>query len=307
MPIGELAQGTVMNIKKIANAVIPIIFVSVIGIALYKVITIQMEYQEAEEEYNELTAYIVEVPIEGNVQPIQNDIYEVNKEAIQIPEDEGGFDEVQGRAPVKEMEQDAGPNAQTAQAIALYIDEEGLRSVNGEYCAWLRIPVLNISYPLVAGTDNEYYLHHTFERKYNGAGCLFVDCETAADFSDRNTFIYGHNMKNGSMFGGLKRFRREQGLCAADPYFYLHRGTTVYQYEIFAYYTTEYTSSTYRLIDTEEEYDLYVSEALRLTEYAPSHHLDFSQRPDIVTLSTCSGAGGTTERMVVHGVLVNVE
>lgn len=296
-----------MNIKKIANVVIPIILVSVIGIALYKVITIQMEYQEAKEEYNELAAYIIEVPIESSEQPIQNDIDEVGKEVIQIPEDEGGLDEAQERAPLKEMGQDAGPDAQTAQAVTRYIDEEGLRAVNGDYCAWLRIPVLNISYPLVAGTDNEYYLHHTFEKKYNGAGCLFVDCETAADFSDRNTFIYGHNMKNGSMFGGLKRFRREQGLCSADPYFYIHRGTTVYQYEIFAYYTTEYTSSTYRLIDTEEEYDLYVSEALGLTEYVPSHPLDFSQRPDIVTLSTCSGAGGTTERMVVHGVLVNVE
>lgn len=78
-----------MNIKKIANVVIPIILVSVIGIALYKVITIQMEYQEAKEEYNELAAYIIEVPIESSEQPIQNDIDEVGKEVIQIPEDEG--------------------------------------------------------------------------------------------------------------------------------------------------------------------------------------------------------------------------
>ena len=92
-----------MNIKKIANVVIPIILVSVIGIALYKVITVQMEYQEAEEEYNELAAYIIEVPIESSEQPIQNDIDEVGKEVIQIPEDEGGLDEAQERAPLKEM------------------------------------------------------------------------------------------------------------------------------------------------------------------------------------------------------------
>lgn len=302
---GILAQVIFMNMKRIANIMIPIILVLVIGIALYKVITIQMEYQEAEDEYNGLEAYVAEAPIE-TVQPREDDISE-NKEITQIPKDESGFGEVQGSAPSTDIEQDAAVADQTFQAVTLHINEEGLRAVNGDYCAWLRIPALNISYPLVAGTDNEYYLHHTFENKDNGAGCLFVDCETAADFSDRNTFIYGHNMKNGSMFGGLKRFRREQGLCAADPYFYIYRGTAVYQYEIFAYYTTEYNSSIYRLIDTEEEYDLYVSEALRLTEYVPSHNLDFSQRPDIVTLSTCSGSGGTTERMVVHGVLVNVE
>lgn len=296
-----------MNFKKIANIVIPVILVAVIGIALYKVITTQMEYQQAEDEYSELAFYVVEVPAESAVQTLENEILEAGPEVTEIPEGEGDYAETREESPTTDMEHDSGSPRQTAQTVTLHINEEGLRAINGDYCAWLRIPALNISYPLVAGADNEYYLHHTFEKKQNGAGCLFVDCETASDFSDRNTFIYGHNMKNGSMFGGLKRFRREQGLCAADPYFYIHRGTSVYQYEIFAYYTTEYTSSMYRLIDTEEEYDLYVDEALRLTEYIPSHSLDFSQRPDIVTLSTCSGSGGTTERMVVHGVLVKVE
>ena len=296
-----------MSKKKIVNIVVPVALVLIIGIALYKVITIQMEYQEAEDEYSDLAAYVVEEPVQRTTAPPESGMMETEPESLAASE-EGDASEAGGTSGDTAEEASTGgtQSAASNRDAIVRIDEEALRGINEDYRAWLRIPVLRLSYPLAAGTDNDYYLHHTFEKRYNGAGCLFIDCETASDFSDRNTFIYGHNMKNGSMFGCLKRFRKEQGLCASDPYFYIYRGDAVYQYEIFAYYTTEYTSDRYQLIHTEEEYDNYIASALRLTEFAPVHELDFSGRPNIVTLSTCSGSGGTTQRMVVHGVLIGV-
>lgn len=282
-----------MKQKKIINILIPLALVLIIAIALYKIISIQLEYRKAQDEYRELEAYVVKEPI-GDLMP------EVGSGQLQDKSDASAD-------PPEEHNTGEEPDSTESNGdVILHIDEDGLRAINEDYRAWLQIPALKLSYPLVSGRDNDYYLHYTFERKYNVAGCLFIDCETASDFSDRNTFIYGHNMKNGSMFGSLKRFQKEQGLCASDPYFYIYQGDLIYQYEIFAYYTTEYTSDSYRLIDTEEEYDAYIAGVNRLTEYVPERDIDFLARPNIVTLSTCAGSGGTTKRMLVHGVLVNI-
>lgn len=282
-----------MKQKKIINILIPLALVLIIAIALYKIISIQLEYRKAQDEYRELEAYVVKEPI-GDLMP------EVGSGQLQDKSDASAD-------PPEEHNTGEEPDSTESNGdVILHIDEDGLRAINEDYRAWLHIPALKLSYPLVSGRDNDYYLHYTFERKYNAAGCLFIDYETASDFSDRNTFIYGHNMKNGSMFGSLKRFQKEQGLCASDPYFYIYQGDLIYQYEIFAYYTTEYTSDSYRLIDTEEEYDAYIAGVNRLTEYVPERDIDFLARPNIVTLSTCAGSGGTTKRMVVHGVLVSI-
>ena len=62
----------------------------------------------------------------------------------------------------------------------------------------------------VHGRDNETYLHRTYEKNYNFAGTIFVDYENKGDFSDCNTIVYGHNMKNGSMFAQLKKFTQDE-------------------------------------------------------------------------------------------------
>ena len=69
--------------------------------------------------------------------------------------------------------------------------------------AWLRVGAIDISYPVTQGKDNDYYLHNTFENQPNIAGCIFMDHGCKKDFSDPNTIIYGHNMRNLSMFGKL--------------------------------------------------------------------------------------------------------
>ena len=76
------------------------------------------------------------------------------------------------------------------------IDFAGLKAVNEDIIAWLKVGAIDISYPVTQGKDNDYYLHNTFENQPNIAGCIFMDHGCKKDFSDPNTIIYGHNMRN---------------------------------------------------------------------------------------------------------------
>ena len=105
----------------------------------------------------------------------------------------------------------------------------------------------DISYPIVKGKDNQTYLHQTYEKNYNFAGTIFVDYENSGDFSDCNTLVYGHNMKNGSMFGHLKKFREDDKLYKQDKYFWILTPERNYRYEIITAYTTGVNSDTYTL------------------------------------------------------------
>lgn len=269
--------------QKILNIAIPAVLGVVIVFSIYKLISIQLSYKEANDEYaalNEEYAYEEEddEPA-GEVVVIQPSV---------IDQTGGSADEL---------------NSQDGEYPRLHINYEALTEINDDFRAWLRVPVLDISYPVVRADNNEHYLNYTFEGKWNGAGCLFIDYENSDDFSDYNTYIYGHNMKNGSMFGSLKRFRTETDLCATNPYFYLYTEEMVYKYEIFAYYRTEYDSDRFMLVTTEDEYDYYMKSARQYSLYTPDHDIDFSGRPNVVTLSTCSGTSGT-KRLIVHGVLI---
>lgn len=86
------------------------------------------------------------------------------------------------------------------------IDFDGLREVNGDIVAWIQIPGIGVDYPVVQGKDNEHYLHYTFDGKANKAGSIFLDYRNRADFTDSKVILYGHNMKDGSMFSNLKKF-----------------------------------------------------------------------------------------------------
>lgn len=109
--------------------------------------------------------------------------------------------------------------------------KEGLKEINGEYLGWLKVYGTQADLPVVQGADNDYYLNHDFYGEENRYGCLFADCDT--DTEEGNLLIYGHHMKDGSMFGELKKFRKkdffeEYGLVSWEG-----NGEPEY-YEIFA-------------------------------------------------------------------------
>ena len=83
------------------------------------------------------------------------------------------------------------------------IDFDALRDLNPDTVGWIVVPGTGISYPIVQGRDNERYLWHTFSGARNNSGAIFLDYRNAADFSDLHTIVYGHNMRDGSMFAPL--------------------------------------------------------------------------------------------------------
>ena len=170
-----------------------------------------------------------------------------------------------------------------------------------DFRGWLYFPVLDISYPVVQGEDNDYYLKHSFEGESVNAGCIFMDCGASADWSDRNTFVFGHNMRDESMFGAFKNLLKGTASCEENPYFYIYTEDKVYIYEIFSYYETKSTSDRFATFTSDASYDDYVQWATEHSLYASD--ADLSDRGNIVSLSTCYGSSGTKRRALIHGVL----
>ena len=100
------------------------------------------------------------------------------------------------------------------------MDFETLRASGPDIIGWLTLLNTAINYPVTQTDNNEYYLKHLYDGTYNKAGCLFADYENKADFSDRNTIIYGHNMRDGSMLAVLNEYD-EQRYFDEHPQMYL--------------------------------------------------------------------------------------
>ena len=188
------------------------------------------------------------------------------------------------------------------------IDYGALSGVNADFTAVLHVPALSITYPVVKSKDNEEYLHRTFEGKANFAGSILLDANAKGSYDHKNTFIFGHNMKNGTMFGKLKYFLRDDQLANSNPYVFLCRPEGITRYRIFSYYLTTVESPIYNDFEGDKGYDQYLSLIQRLSSYRnyPKDSIDFSQRPDIITLSTCSGPSGGNQRFIVQAALEEV-
>ena len=184
-------------------------------------------------------------------------------------------------------------------------DFDALLAINSDIVGWIRFPEPEIiNYPIVYSSDNENYLHHTFEKTYNFAGSIFIDMNNERDLADPNTVIYGHAMNDGSMFGSLKKYQ-DQEFYQEHPYFYLYtpRGG-VYRYMIFAAYETTDSSETYQLsFQNAEEFRQYLENCKSKSIYDTG--ITMSPNYGIITLSTCTNR--TDEgRFVVQAFLEKV-
>lgn len=183
------------------------------------------------------------------------------------------------------------------------VDFDQLAKTNKDVCGWLYAEAVpDINYPVVQASDNEYYLHRTFEKKENFAGTLFIDCDNSSDFDNCNTIIYGHNMKNGSMFGQLKKYK-EQETYEKSKYIWILTPEKDYKYEIISAYVAPIRSETYMLIKGPcEEQKEYAEHMLALSEIETGDH-SFDIRDKLLTLSTCTGDEST--RYVVQAVRID--
>ena len=96
------------------------------------------------------------------------------------------------------------------QVCPITVDFDSLKALNPDVVGWIYSADTQINYPVLLGEDNSEYLHHMVNGEYNSAGSIFMDCRNKPDLSDFNTILYGHHMKNGSMFASLHQYTEQE-------------------------------------------------------------------------------------------------
>lgn len=184
------------------------------------------------------------------------------------------------------------------------VDVQPLRVVNKDFIAWIRIPDTVIDYPIVQAKDNLYYLSHTFNNKPNKAGAIFMECKNSADFSDKNTLIYGHHMKRGVMFAKLVEYKSQKFYEEhKEFYVYLPENKT-FKVQVFAAYECEADYNFTQIsFSSEEKFVNYVQKAKKISRIKTD--VEVSKEDRIITLSTCDYEFEDA-RFIVVGKLIEI-
>ena len=177
-------------------------------------------------------------------------------------------------------------------------DLTALREVNPDVLGWIVIPDTQLDYPLMDGEDNQYYLEHTWDKKANSAGSIFLEKTSSSDLNDYHTVIYGHRMNNGSMFGSLGKYTALE-YWEKHPYVYIVDDNGVHRYEIFAAYEANIGSRTYQVgFSGEESKEAFLEHCL--TSSVIETGIVPTTEEKILTLSTCTSVGHENLRWVVQ-------
>lgn len=171
---------------------------------------------------------------------------------------------------------------------------------NKDVKAWIQIPDTNINYPVLQGETNDTYIHSDIDGKDLKAGSIFIASENQNPFQDINTVIYGHNMKNGSMFNNLKSYSKQE-FADEHPYVYIYLPDgTVSQYKVISSHVITDESVLYNTnITNVPEFYQAIMDKNKL-----SISFDQNSTQPVITLSTCvSGSGEDGRRNVVHAIL----
>lgn len=187
---------------------------------------------------------------------------------------------------------DAQSSLETMQRIAQQwlaeIDHEALLEVNGDYACWIYGPGTPIDYPIVHDENNDYYLNHLFDGRRNSSGTLFMDYRNLPGFLDPNTLVYGHHMRNGTMFGTLTDYYNG-GYYEAHPYMLLVSEGEICVIELFAGYVTSSGDHCYDIAISDEEDMLeFIATAMRKSDFESLASIQPTDR--LITLSTCAYA-----------------
>lgn len=178
---------------------------------------------------------------------------------------------------------------------------EELLAINSDVIAWIKIPDTNIDYPVVKGQDNEYYLKHNIKKENSLSGSIFMDYRNEGNNKDLNKIIYGHNIKDGSMFKNLTNYKKKEFLIA-HPIIELNTLDESTQWEIFSVYITD---TNFNYIKTnfynKEEYNEFLKELKNKSLYDTG--VNITSDDIILTLSTCTYEFSNA-RFAIHAKLV---
>lgn len=182
------------------------------------------------------------------------------------------------------------------------VDFNKLKEQNNETVAWIKVNNTSVEYPVVRATNNSFYLNHSFDKSKNSAGWIFADYKNKFDNTDKNIVIYGHNMRDDSMFGSLKNILNSDWYDNDE-----NTNITLYTeneksiYKVFSIYKIE--SEDYYIktqFSNDNEFEKFI-ETLKKRSIK-NFNIDISKEDSILTLSTC--ANNNKYRVVLHSVRV---
>lgn len=250
-----------------------VLFAALFLFSAWQVVGMLQTYQESQTAYDDLEQFVsfgsTEVP---EVRPESTD----NAEQIETE-------------PLETPDVSAWPQ----------VDFDELAKINPDIVGWIYIEGTDINYPVVQGTDNDYYLKHLFDGTYNSSGCIFLDYRCATDFSDRHSIIYGHHMNNKTMFGGLMNYK-DQMFYDEHSVALLVTPTTYYKIQFFSGYVSDNWGNAWELALDDSSY------ATWLKEIQEKSCFETDSTPEaedsIITLSTCTYEFESA-KFVLHGYI----
>ena len=235
----------------------------------FKIITTLRGYKIAEENYNALSQQFVTT---AETTPKPSDAPDVEEEPVEV-------------SPIS-------------------VDFASLQAQNPEAAGWIYCPNTVINYPIAHTEDNFTYLNHLLSGEQNANGTIFIDCQNAKDFSDKNTLIYGHNMNDGSMFASLRNYR-DAAYYPEHPCLYISTPDKNFRLDLFAGLVTEPDSYVYaRQFDEEEQFLAYIESAKAESTFQSDVEVGIEDQ--ICVLSTCTYEFNDA-RYVVIGKLVEIQ
>lgn len=265
--------------KTLSNRLFVIIEVLCVLIFIYaslQLVSIYQDYHRASEEYNKLADQVIIVEKKDVAEELagteENNKEQKESEILDLPYD---------------------------YEVSRYsVDLDAMKKQNADTIGWIILPDSKINYPILKSKDNAEYLTTTFEGQTSSSGAIFVDMLCESDFSNENTIIYGHNMKNGSMFRALNNLTDKE-------YFWRHHifcidiGNGFENYEIISCYETVDTdlSSWQISFDSKEAYAAWLDVVAKRCSY---DCVDYDVNKNTITLSTCRGQAGSSGRFIVH-------
>jgi len=302
---GAEAKAQVIKKKKkraVSNtlsSVIALCFFLVFVFCAYKIVTIIIQYKNADDIYD-----MIADDFAGALAAAEE------KLAYSLPRDAAGtpmqnFEDIQSNGAVIYRPSSGVTQLSSSRFAQMLVKLEELRDNNPDTFGYISVPGTKVSYPLVKGTDNDHYLTHSFTGTTLKAGSIFVDFRNSFSLnSNLNTVIYGHNMENGAMFHSILKYLEEDFFRTTDLTIYTFDG--IYTYEIFSIYETT-ADDDYIRVWFSSSYDFI--QFCKEEEAQSIFHKDgieFDASSRIITLSTCI-SGVTDGRYAIHGVLKSIE
>ena len=198
----------------------------------------------------------------------------------------------------------AESTALTESATKPFIDFDVMREEFPDIIGWIKSEGTPINYPIVQGTDNEFYLNHLPNRTQNRLGSIYMDYRHPADFSGRSTFIYGHNTPSGKMFGTLSYYKCQE-FFEKHSSMLIFTETQIYELVLFVGYIID---SNQELPPTQfssqGEFDKIINDIRHRSIFESDVEVTYYDR--LVFLCTCTTSGPRSERLIIGGILVEL-